>query len=132
MHVSDSFNEHGTIFTSNNDDENARIVFDLGLFEGSFSMTHFALEKILITTNIATRKSLPVKYFPNPVNSFLQIENISKYIYYEIFNTHGIRMDYGSIFNSSKAIDMSNYSPGTYIVRLTGKDNIGSFIVIKE
>lgn len=73
--------------------------------------------------------------YPNPVSSTLFIDqNTSEEGITEIFNSYGIRFYSGAINTSQKTqqVDISNYIPGLYVVRITTQNEIFTSNIIKE
>ena len=77
-----------------------------------------------------------IKVYPNPANNSFTIENISdnRPFNYEIFNIYGKIFNSGIIQSSIEQIDISNYSPGIYYLKLFSKDSgklAGIFKIVK-
>ena len=77
-----------------------------------------------------------INLYPNPVNNSFTIENISdnRQFNYEIFNIYGKIFNSGIIQKTIEQIDISNYPPGIYYLKLFSKDNgklAGVFKIVK-
>jgi hypothetical protein len=71
-----------------------------------------------------------IRYSPNPVNDFLQLESFRKIKSLEIINTKGMMINKVSGFSSlNNTIDFRNYYPGIYFIRITQQDD--SIIYLK-
>ena len=77
-----------------------------------------------------------IKVFPNPTKGELKIrlENISNIegtvIY--LYNTSGRMLESKKLNNSYSAFDMSPYSPGIYILRITKNNESKEYKIVKK
>ncbi|WP_107038712.1 T9SS type A sorting domain-containing protein [Brumimicrobium mesophilum] len=66
-----------------------------------------------------------VNIYPNPTNSFLNIETDQKNIDYKIYSMQGVLINQGDLH--SKQIDVSKLSNGMYVLQLNAKDGSLNF-----
>jgi len=74
-----------------------------------------------------------VKYFPNPVVNYLQLESSQEIVSIEIFNVEGVRLkSINTHFSGLHALNLSDLSPGVYFVRLSQNSmNVSYLKIIK-
>ena len=73
-----------------------------------------------------------VSVYPNPVNDWLKISAVSKVKSLQIYNVLGIEV-YDTTEISVNGIDMTSFSVGIYLVKITQKDgSFHNFKVVKN
>lgn len=80
--------------------------------------------------------SLSVSAYPNPTTNFLTLKidgfEYDRYSYY-LYNLDGRLLDNKKIESSESNIDMSNYRPASYILKITkGNNKIKVFTITKN
>jgi len=73
-----------------------------------------------------------VQLFPNPANEFLQIESSILFDYVEVYNYLGQTMIEGQPGDSNFVIEVKNYAPGVYFVKLIGNEGTVVKKFVKE
>lgn len=73
-----------------------------------------------------------VQLFPNPANEFLQIESSILFDYVEVYNYLGQTMIEGQPGDSNFVIEVKNYAPGVYFVKLIGDEGTVVKKFVKE
>lgn len=82
------------------------------------------------TNNFALSEK--IRFYPNPVKSILNIENDSPISKVEVFNLTGQAILNQTVNTKSAQINLSNLSSGIYLVRISYKNNIETFKIIKD
>lgn len=82
------------------------------------------------TNNFALSEK--IRFYPNPVKSILNIENDSPISKVEVFNLTGQVVLNQTVNTKSAQINLSNLSSGIYLVRISYKNNIETFKIIKD
>jgi len=93
--------------------------------------------EIYVTTGIEeTGINLSVLAYPNPVINYLKLKLESKKLEslsYQLYNIQGKLLQSGKIEGTESQIDMSNYVPSTYFVRIINQNqSIKEFKIIKQ
>ena len=93
--------------------------------------------EIYVTTGIEeTGINLSVLAYPNPVINYLKLKLESKKLEslsYQLYNIQGKLLQSGKIEGTESQIDMSNYVPSTYFVRIINQNqSIKVFKIIKQ
>lgn len=82
------------------------------------------------TNNFALSEKL--RFYPNPVKSILNIENDSPISKVEVFNLTGQAVLNQTVNTKSAQINLSNLSSGIYLVRISYKNTVETFKIIKD
>jgi hypothetical protein len=85
----------------------------------------------LAEAGISDNNVSELNVFPNPVQSTLNIGNISSSFDYSLLNMDGKILMSGTVSASNPLIDMSNLAAGTYLIRLNNTQNAFTYRVIK-
>lgn len=93
--------------------------------------------EIYVTTGIEeTGINLSVLAYPNPVINYLKLKLESKKLEslsYQLYNIQGKLLQSEKIEGTESQIDMSNYVPSTYFVRIINQNqSIKEFKIIKQ
>lgn len=93
--------------------------------------------EIYVTTGIEeTGINLSVLAYPNPVINYLKLKLESEKLEslsYQLYNIQGKLLQSGKIEGTESQIDMSNYVPSTYFVRIINQNqSIKVFKIIKQ
>lgn len=94
-------------------------------FDGK--ITDYGVRKVTFSTN-----SGMVKLYPNPVKDILKIEfSAGKYHQIELIDNTGriLQLIGLSSIENQKTLQMSNYNPGVYFIRLTGANTLVQKVV---
>ena len=77
----------------------------------------------------------PVKIFPNPTNSVINVEtadNSTGYFTFELLNIQGKTMDHREIRGRSFQYDLSGFENGIYIVKIYNAENVSVSRIVKD
>lgn len=125
--------EHIYTFYMNNDtDNNARIVFDLGLSDTNLIFSSILVEHLSLVTSIEDHSIPVIDYFPNPVGNKLTIINAEAFHTLQVFDLMGRNRLIDQINQPLHQLDMSDLSPGGYIVHLISNEMRHAFKIIKK
>ncbi|BAP33174.1 polymorphic membrane protein [Chryseobacterium sp. StRB126] len=89
----------------------------------------------IIVDNLGTddvRASAKLRIYPNPVKSILNIENDAPIGKVEVFNLVGQKVLNQTVNTNSAQIDLVNLVPGNYLVRVSNRDTVKTFKIIKK
>lgn len=96
---------------------------------GCGELKSFMLYQYLSSESFVTSE---VIHFPNPVDNFLNLNSNKNINSIEISNLLGQQLFSKTINTNDTQIDMSNFSGGTYLVKITSEDSISIIKVIKN
>ena len=119
-------------FTMAIDNPSARLVFDLGLNDANFTLSHVTIEEISFATSVPEIRGETLTPYPNPVNNRLYIPDTTGYNEIRIFDTRGSLIKSQSVTQQHLEIDVSQLIPGIYIGTLTGQTHSTSFRFVKR
>lgn len=111
----------------------ARLVFDLGLDLSGVSITEVKVEELqfLVTAVEDEIKESRLVAHPNPVATWLYINQLTDYRLAELFDTTGRLSVAFKISPEAKAIDLSTLPQGLYILRLSGNGKDDRVRIVK-
>jgi hypothetical protein len=73
-----------------------------------------------------------VKLYPKPFDDEITVESDSEFLKYEIYHSHGIKLQEGTLIKSRK-IQTASFKPGIYLIRITdNRSQSLTFKVIKK
>lgn len=78
------------------------------------------------------RASAKLRIYPNPVKSILNIENDAPIGKVEVFNLVGQKVLNQTVNTNSVQIDLVNLVPGNYLVRVSNRETVKTFKIIKK
>lgn len=100
--------------------------------EISFSTQNNSMESLSSVVNTDEPEEMAYKIYPNPVSNEANITNPDqKELLVKIFDLSGGLKYEGIHFESTIKLDLSGYSSGTYIVKITDKDKVHSLRFVK-
>ena len=128
--VTDTFRVFTFVFVQSENDNSARVAFDLGNSAVNFTITDFLLEEIVLVppTKAENINEYKTSIYPNPVSNQLYINNLDKFKRYSIQNIQGQEMASDQLSEFKNTVDISAYNPGLYFIKLEG---VGNSIVVK-
>jgi hypothetical protein len=71
-------------------------------------------------------------YYPNPVKDILNLSYNQEISFVEVFNLLGQKVSSNAINANQGQVDMSNFSNGVYLVKVTSNNQVKTIRVIKE
>ncbi|NBC83265.1 MAG: T9SS type A sorting domain-containing protein [Bacteroidetes bacterium] len=95
-------------------------------YEISFVGAEF---EIVAATDINTHESNNIRFYPNPTNGILYVDTEQAYI--KVFDMNGTLI-FETQLNRSRKIDISNTSPGAYLILLTTDNGVIKHIIMKK
>lgn len=100
--------------------------------ECMINMTDAGLIKCLLNyVNIDAKKVLPVYFVPNPAKEVIKIQNISERAFVSIYNIQGKLILSKTVVNNEQ-INISNFSEGIYLIKISDSHNIWMDKMIKR
>ncbi|MCG6189427.1 cellulase family glycosylhydrolase [Maribellus maritimus] len=132
--ANDSLQTFTVIFDMTENDDRARIVFDLGKSDINFSVTGILLEEIELVTNLSEKKTTPegIEIYPNPVTENLIVKNNGDYKQILIFNISGELILQKELQQNENIFNLANIKPGMYFVQLRKNSEVFSTKIIKQ
>ncbi len=118
---------------TSNDENPTHFYTSTGTFKILLTASHCGINDTLSqwhvveTTNLNKTENLADDWdiFPNPAHTKLNINNSFKGIVeYKIFNSSGIEISHGEIYQTSKTIDISNLSKGLHFIQIVDDKKI--------
>ena len=109
------------IFTPTTTDATARMVFDLGNVSSGISVWDIRIESIVVIPTSAGILNLPqLKYYPNPFDAEIFIDNTEGFNRADIYNMGGIKLYSQKLFDGLNRIVTGDLKSGVYLIRLSG------------
>lgn len=133
-----------TVIVCNNDNENGLLaklsltnltpdetlyarIFGYSESQGTFVVS--AYDSILSTIG---QEKETLKYYPNPIETNLYLNNNQTIETVKIYNLIGQEL-FSKVINASDTIlNMSDFSSGTYLIKITSKENVKTIKVVKN
>ena len=127
--LSDTFQVFTYVFDQAVNDNLARVCFDLGKSDVDFELSEFLLEEIVLVppTKAEDINEYQTSIYPNPTSGKLYIDNLDEFNQYTIFDLRGQELRTENLNHYKNTIDLSDFLPGLYFIRLT--DNGKSHVV---
>jgi endoglucanase len=120
-------------FTMNStSDNNSRIVFDLGKSAIAFTMSDIRMEEIRIMTQSTSNRQASLRFYPNPFNNEITIENYSGLTKAEIILLTGSVIQFNRLAPGSNHIKTGQLPAGVYLLMLAGDRESESYTIIKR
>jgi hypothetical protein len=125
--ASDTFTVFTYVFDQNEDDNTARIAFDLGKSDVDFTISDFLLEEIVLVppTGLKELNQFNSTVYPNPAAKKVYINNVDNFTQYSILNLNGeiiIKQKLNPFVNEAK---IDYLIPGMYFIVLSnGSKNL--------
>ncbi len=113
-------------------DNQARLVFDLGLSDVNVIFTHVHIEQITLLTQVEEFRTHTIRAYPNPACDYLMVEDIEGYDSLFIFDLSGRKLQSHTVNDHSIRISLMNLPPGIYLVSLTGNHERQTFKIIRQ
>lgn len=132
--LADTFALYTFVFDAQISDNAARMVFDIGKSTEDFWVKDILLEEIVLVppTGVENIQEINTALFPNPVSDRLFINNTDGFHFYTITDIRGNVIKKGELVPLLNRVDMENYSPGFYILKLSGKRMDYSAKILKK
>ncbi len=132
--ASDTFSVYTFIFDQNQNDNTARIAFDLGKSDADFTMTEFLLEEVVLQwpTGANDFNVFKTTVYPNPVNDNIYINNRDGFQEYSLLNIQGEVLKSGNLSSYTNIINLVRYPPGMYFMVLKNSNNRYSVKLVKR
>ncbi|QGY46710.1 cellulase family glycosylhydrolase [Maribellus comscasis] len=132
--ASDSLQTFTVIFDMTENDDRARIVFDLGKSDINFSVTGILLEEIELVTSLSEIKPTPedIEIYPNPVTENLIVNNIGNYTQILIFNISGKLVFQKELAKNLNTFNINSFNSGVYLVQLWRENHLFQTKIIKN
>lgn len=121
------------IFTMNLTDPAARMVFDLGNVSSGISVWDIRIESIVViptSTGISMKPQL--KFYPNPVDNELFIDNTGDFEYLDIINSAGTKLSSHKLQRGINQLTMVNLKNGVYFLLLNSEGSGETIKIIKR
>ena len=97
------------------------------------SDTACSVINVTLQTPVTERPHGTAAVYPNPANEVLHIDGVLQNAGYRIWDMEGVLVQSGILSQGNNAVSIKNYSPGVYILEMTGRDGERSMIrVVKE
>lgn len=119
-------------YMNNDDDNNARKVFDLGLSQTNISFSRVMVELMEVVTLVNHPTLENIFLFPNPVRDVFSLRNACSFDTITIFDINGRRLSSYHISGNDTNVDMSHFTSGIYLVQLKSKNKNFTIKLIKE
>jgi len=116
-------------------DPAARLVFDLGKNTTGITISEIKVEALSFGEPPVTAVEdfhKKVGVYPNPVSSWLFLEEPEKYETAELFDLHGRRCAKVELKRSTQSINVENLAQGLYLLRLRGSGEVANVRIIKK
>lgn len=120
-------------FTMNStNDSNSRIVFDLGKSATALSLYGIRIEEISIMTQSPLYQHSSLRFYPNPFNNELTVENLSGITKAEIILLTGSVIQSNHLVPGNNRIVTVGLPAGIYILRMGNGRESESYMIIKR
>jgi len=119
-------------FMNNDDDNNSRKVFDLGLSQTNISFSRIMVERMEIATFVNDPTLENIILYPNPVRNIFSLKNAESFHTITIFDINGKKLSSYPISGNEAGFDISHFTPGIYLIHLKSKYNSFAIKLIKE
>ena len=132
--LSNDFREYTSVFTmSDPTDEQARIVFDLGITIGTAFFRKVKLEELdLVILSLPKEKAEQIKMYPNPVKALLRIEQVQSGSNIELFSPAGQLLRRIDVLENTLEIEMGSLSPGIYLLKVSDQNRAAVYRIAKQ
>jgi endoglucanase len=134
VNLTDTFAVYTFVFDMASTDNAARMVFDLGNSDVSFTITDIKIEEIVYQgpTGINRPERINLSIFPNPVKDKLYFNSREAFTKATVFNLHGKPVLDRNMHHTQNSLDVSELQPGVYFIRFTGKNITATEKIIKR
>lgn len=116
-------------------DAAARLVFDLGRNASDVVISNVKVEKLSFTPPVTVGMEeiqSKISAYPNPVSSYLIINDLDKYHSAELFDLKGQAYAQFEIVPGNKSLNFRDIPAGVYVLSLKGARRIEKVRIIKE
>jgi aryl-phospho-beta-D-glucosidase BglC (GH1 family) len=113
-------------------DSNSRLVFDLGKSATSLSIFDIKIEEIRISTQATEILQSSMKWYPNPVQNELILENVPGDMPLSVFDLNGRSRITTRLTPGSNRVGMTGLSTGIYVVLVGSGSNLSRFKIVKR
>ena len=133
FYVTPEEDRYNYIFTPTTTDAAARMVFDLGNVSSGISVWDIRIESIVVIPTSAGILNIPkLKFYPNPFDNEIFIDNAEGFNLADLYNTGGIKIYSQKLFDGLNRIVTGNLKSGVYLLRLTGINSAESIKIIRR
>jgi hypothetical protein len=132
--VTDTFKIFTFVFDQANNDNTARMVFDLGKSTAGFTVTELKLEEVVLQwpTTAETIENFKTTVYPNPATDKVYINNLDGFQEYSILNMQGEVLKSGNLNSHQNQVHIESYSSGMYFMILKNGNNRHSVKLLKK
>ena len=135
--VSIGVDEVNFVFTftmTNPSDPSARLVFDLGKNTTGVTVSEIRVEELeFVITSVSEPELKPkVRFYPNPVSTFLYVEDLERYQTVDLYDLNGRIMTSFDLNSATSSINMESFPQGIYLLRLSGNGHDDRVKIMKE
>ncbi|MDZ7613163.1 MAG: T9SS type A sorting domain-containing protein [Flavobacteriaceae bacterium] len=128
-----AFTTQATTFVMTENDNAARMVFDLGKNASDISVSDILLEELsplaLGTSTDHKTQGMP---YPNPAKDLLNYNNLSLHKQVLFYDIQGKLIRFQDLAGGQNQIEISSLPKGLYLLRFTGENATGSLKFIKQ
>ncbi|TVQ90180.1 MAG: T9SS C-terminal target domain-containing protein [Bacteroidetes bacterium] len=121
-----------TFFMNNPDDNNARMVFDLGLSDTNIAFSRILIERLDLVTSIHSPGLSNINIYPNPTREHFIVTNLDEFHTLTLFDFGGRNLRSYKVNHPEFKMDMSGILPGSYILQAKNDNESYNFKVIKK
>lgn len=133
FYVTPEEDRYSYVFTPNTADAAARMVFDLGNVSSGISVWDIRIESIVIIPTSAGMSMKPqLKFYPNPFDNELFIDNTENFEYLDIINLAGTKLSTHKLQRGINQLTMVNLKSGVYFLRLNSEGSAETIKIIKR
>lgn len=132
--ASDTFAVYTFVFDQAQNDNSARIAFDLGKSEADFTVTDFLLEEIVLVPPTGTQTFTAYKstIYPNPADNYIVINNLDEFKEYSILSIQGSTLRTQPLNPFGNRINIADFPSGLYFINLKNGTNYFSTKIVKR
>lgn len=121
------------VFTPTVNDATARMVFDLGNVSSGITVWDIRIESIVIIPTSAAVTQMPqFRFFPNPVEDQLFVENSAGFRRAEVYSVNGIRHFSANMYDGLNSLNLNVLKSGVYVLKFVGENKTTSAKIIKK
>jgi len=126
--------EFSYVFDMTTDDDNVRIVFDLGLTDVNVSFKSVVLESVELQdpTSVEIVENFKSRIYPNPVNGPLLVDNLDGFEQILVQNIQGSTLINQSLHQYKNEIDLTHLASGIYFVSLLNQTDKFTVKIVKN
>lgn len=132
--ISDTFAVYSYVFDMTTNNNETRIVFDLGKSLHDVTFEYIILEEVVLQspTSATFIKNIKSKIYPNPVNKHIVIDNQDDFQQFSLINLQGEILLNKTLIPFKNRIYLEHLSSGIYFVKLMNEHNRFATKIIKK